>query len=60
MKLKLESLAISNNTKTDKNDINKIIMNFEECKNFDNNIIKKLIEKIEIDKNENVEICFKI
>ena len=35
-------------------------MNFEECKNFDNNIIKKLIEKIEIDKNKNVEICFKI
>lgn len=60
LKLKLESLAISNNTKTDKNDINKIIMNFEECKNFDNNIIKKLIEKIEIDKNKNVGIFFKI
>ena len=43
-----------------RNDVEKLIIEFESCKHFDNAILKKLVEKIEINKNNTINIMFKI
>nr|MCR5146682.1 hypothetical protein [Clostridia bacterium] len=43
-----------------RNDVERLIIEFENCNNFDNNIMKKLIEKIEIGKNNKIDITFKV
>lgn len=43
-----------------RNDVERLIIEFENCNNFDNNIMKKLIEKIKIGKNNKIDITFKI
>ena len=48
------------NAETQKNAIESIISEFQDCKNFDNTILKKLIDKIEIEKNHNIEISLKV
>lgn len=60
LKKQLTRLEKLENIFETKNDIKKIILEFENCKNFDNKILKKLIEKIEIGKNQTVEITFKV
>ena len=60
LKEKVKKYEDSKQTYDLRNDIEKLIIEFENCKNFDNTILKKLIEKIEIGKNNNVNIIFKI
>lgn len=43
-----------------KTDIERIIISFSDTKKFDNTILKKLIEKIEIDENKKVTINLKV
>lgn len=60
LKNRLDRLEKSEKTFENRNDVEKLIIEFENCKNFDNTILKKLIEKIEIDKNQKVKITFKV
>lgn len=60
LKAKLDRLEKINAKKNSRNDIDKLIIEFESCKNFDNNILKKMIEKIEIGKEKNVKITLKV
>ena len=43
-----------------RNDVEKLIIEFSEAKKFDNKILKKLVEKIEIGKDEEVNIILKV
>lgn len=60
LKERLDRLEKSEKTFETRNDVEKLIIEFENCKKFDNAILKKLIEKIEIDKEQNVEIILKV
>lgn len=60
LKIKLDRLEKTKTEKNTRNDLDKLIIEFENCKNFDNNILKKLIEKIKIGKNQNVKITLKV
>ena len=42
------------------NTIKKWIVAFEGCENFDNNILKNLVEKIEVGKNQEIKITLKV
>lgn len=54
---RLESLEKVNKSE---NNVDKLITEFEDCKDFDNIMLKKLIEKIEIGKNNKVEITLRV
>lgn len=60
LKNRLDGLEKLEKTFENRNDVEKLIIEFENCKKFDNTILKKLIEKIEIDKNQKVKITFKV
>lgn len=60
LKEKLDRLEKLKNNFETRNDVEKLIIEFDNCEKFDNAILKKLIEKIEIDKNQNVEILLKV
>mgnify|MGYP006910801908 FL=1 len=60
LKEKVNRYENSKQTYDLRNDVEKLIIEFENCKNFDNTILKKLIEKIEIGKNNKINIIFKI
>ena len=45
---------------TKKSSIEEAISKFEDCKDFDNTILKKLIEKIEVNVNNNIQISLKV
>ena len=60
LKEKIDRYEISEETYNLRNSVDKLIIEFENCNNFDNTILKKLIEKIEISKNNDIEITFKI
>ena len=60
LKEKVNRYENSKQTYDLRNDVEKLIIEFENCKNFDNAILKKLIEKIEINKNNKIDIIFKI
>lgn len=60
LKERLDRLEKSEKTFETRSDAQKLIIEFESCKKFDNAILKKLIEKIEIGKDQNVEIILKV
>lgn len=60
LKEKLDRLEKSEKTFETRSDVEKLIIEFESCKKFDNAILKKLIEKIEIGKDQNVEVILKV
>ena len=60
IKNKLKDLKINNDNQIHENNIDKIIKNFFDTKGFDNNIIRKFIEKIEIGKCEEIKITLRI
>lgn len=60
LKEKLDRLEKSEKTFETRSDVEKLIIEFESCKRFDNAILKKLIEKIEIGKDQNVEVILKV
>ena len=60
LKDKLNRLESSKNTFETCNDVDKLIIGFENCKNFDNAILKKLIKKITVSKNQEIEIILKV
>ena len=60
LKEKVNRYENSKQTYDLRNDVQKLIIEFENCKNFDNAILKKLIERIEINKNNKIDIIFKI
>lgn len=55
-----EKLNRLQNTLSGKAEAERLIIAFSDTKKFDNTILKKLIEKIEIGKNENIVITFKV
>ena len=57
---RLRGLESSEKTFESRSDVEKLIIEFENCKKFDNAILKKLIEKINIGKNQEVEIILKV
>ena len=60
LKDKLNRLENSKNTFESCNEAHKLITGFENCKNFDNTILKKLIKKITVSKNQEIEIILKV
>ena len=60
LKDKLDRLEESKKSYNSKKDVEKLIIEFSETKKFDNKILKKLVEKIEIGKNEEVNIILKV
>ena len=60
LKEKVSMYEHSKQTYDLRNNVQKLIIEFENCKNFDNAILKKLIERIEINKNNKIDIIFKI
>ena len=60
LKDKLNRLENSKNTFETCNEVDKLIIGFENCKNFDNTILKKLIKKITVSKNQEIEIILKV
>ncbi len=60
LKDRLDRLEKSEKTFESRTDTEKLIIEFENCKKFDNVILKKLIEKIEIGKDQKVEIILKV
>lgn len=60
LKIDKDRLDVKNKIKNDENTVKKLIIEFEDTKRFDNNIIKKLIEKIEIGKDQKVKISLKV
>ncbi len=60
LKDRLDSLEKSENTFESRSDIEKLIIEFENCNKFGNDILKKLIEKIEIGTEQKVEIILKV
>ena len=60
LKDKLDRLEESKKSYNSKNYVEKLIIEFSETKKFDNKILKKLVEKIEIGKNEEVNIILKV
>jgi len=57
---RLRGFESSEKTFESRSDVEKLIIEFENCKKFDNAILKKLIEKINIGKNQEVEIILKV
>lgn len=60
LKEKLDRLEEGKKSYNSKNDVEKLIIEFSEAKKFDNKILKKLVEKIEIGKDEEVNIILKV
>ena len=60
LKNRLDRLEKLEKTFENRNDVEKLIIEFENCKKFDNTILKKLIEKIEIGKDNEVKITLKV
>ena len=60
LKEKLDRLEEGKKSYNSKNDVEKLIIEFSETKKFDNKTLKKLVEKIEIGKNEEVNIILKV
>ena len=60
LKEKLDRLEEGKKSYNSKNDVEKLIIEFSETKKFDNKILKKLVEKIEIGKDEEVNIILKV
>lgn len=60
LKEELNRLGKNNKTKNFPETINKLILDFSDTKRFDNVMIKKLIEKIEVNRNNEVYISLKV
>ena len=60
LKEELNRLGENNKTKNFPETINKLIQEFSDTKRFDNVMIKKLIEKIEVNRNNEVYISLKV
>ena len=60
LKEKLDKLQKNENIFNSKTEIDRIIISFSDTKNFDNTILKKLIEKIEIGKDNKIIIILKV
>jgi len=60
LKEKLNRLQKNENTLNTKTEVERLIIAFSDTRKFDNTILKKLIEKIEIGKNENIVITLKV
>jgi site-specific DNA recombinase len=60
LKEKLDRSEEGKKSYNSKNDVEKLIIEFSEAKKFDNKILKKLVEKIEIGKDEEVNIILKV
>ena len=60
LKKKLDRLETNKIRYNSKSDVDKLIIEFSETKKFDNSIMKKLVEKIEIGKDDEVKITLKV
>lgn len=60
LKKKLDRLENNKIRHSSKSELNKLVIEFSKTKNFDNYIIKKLVEKIEIGKGGEVKITLKV
>lgn len=60
LKEKLDRLQENKNNFNTKTEIERLIIAFSDTKKFDNTILKKLVEKIEIGKNEKIVITLKV
>ena len=60
LKKKLDRLETNKIRYNSKSDVDKLIIEFSETKKFDNSIMKKLVEKIEIGKDNEVKITLKV
>lgn len=60
LKKKLDRLETNKIRYNSKSDVDKLIIEFSETKKFDNYIMKKLVEKIEIVKDNEVKITLKV
>ena len=60
LKERQDRLETDNKKYNNRNELDKLIIEFIDCKKFDNTIIKKLVEKIEVGKNDQVKITLKV
>lgn len=60
LKKKLDRLETNKISYNSKSELDKLIIEFSETKKFDNTILKKLVEKIEIGKDNEVKITLKV
>ena len=60
LKKKLDRLETNKISYSSKSELDKLIIEFSETKKFDNCIMKKLVEKIEIGKDNEVKITLKV
>lgn len=60
LKRKLDRLETNKISYSSKSELDKLIIEFSETKKFDNCIMKKLVEKIEIGKDNEVKITLKV
>lgn len=60
LKKKLDRLETNKISYSSQNEFDKLITEFSETKKFDNTILKKLVEKIEIGKDNEVKITLKV
>ena len=60
LKEELNRLGENNKTKNLPKTINKLILDFSDTKKFNNVTIKKFVEKIEVNRNNEVDIFLKV
>lgn len=60
LKEKQDRLETDKKIYNSQNELDKLIIEFIDCKKFDNTIIKKLVEKIEVGKNNQIKITLKV
>lgn len=60
LKERQDRLETDNKKYNNQNELDKLIIDFFDCKEFDNTIIKKLVEKIEVGENNQVKISLKV
>ena len=60
IKEELDSLGEKNKMKNFPKQVNKLIIDFSDTKKFDNTMLKKFVEKIEVNRNNKIDIFLKV
>lgn len=60
LKEELDRLGEKNKIKNLPKQVNKLILDFSDTKKFDNNMLKKFVEKIEVNRNNQIDIFLKV
>ena len=60
LKEELDRLGEKNKTKNFPKQVNKLILDFSDTKKFDNAMLKKFVEKIEVHRNNQIDIFLKV